>query len=97
MHMPSRSGRGSPGCDDGWLGHRPRVAVKLPTDLVAELRHTYPNEVREARPLDQRYWVAIPLGAHVPDSELSELLAVSYRDVVARLPRSRRPSARDPR
>ena len=60
--------------DDGWLGHGPRVAVKLPADLVAELRHTYPDSVSTAQPLDQRYWLAIPLGTLIPDSELSGLL-----------------------
>ena len=83
--------------DDGWLGHGPRVAVKLSADLVAELRHTYPDSVSTAQPLDQRYWLAIPLGALIPDSELSGLLTSAYREVVAHLPRSRRPSARGPR
>jgi predicted DNA-binding protein (MmcQ/YjbR family) len=77
--------------DDGWLGHGPRMAVKLPADLVTELRHTYPSDVHDARPLDQQYWVTVPLGAAVPDTEVAELLAVSYREVVARLPRNRRP------
>ncbi len=84
--------------DAGWLGRGPRMAVKLPADLVAELRHAYPGQVRPARPLDQRFWVTIPLGAAIPDSEGCELLALSYREVVARLPRSRRPvdHTRDP-
>ena len=38
----------------GWLGQGPRMAVKLPAELVAELRHAYPGQVRPARPLDQR-------------------------------------------
>ena len=82
----------------GWLGHGPRMAVKLPAGLVTELRHAYPGQVRPARPLDQRFWVTIPLGAAIPDSEARELLALSYREVVARLPRSRRPvdHTRDP-
>jgi hypothetical protein len=28
--------------DAGWLGRGPRIAVKLPADLVTELHHTYP-------------------------------------------------------
>ena len=82
----------------GWLGQGPRMAVKLPAGLVTELRHAYPGQVRPAQPLDQRYWVTIPLGAAIPDSEIWELLALSYREVLARLPRSRRPidHTRDP-
>lgn len=80
------------------IGHKarqPRIAVKLPADLVGELRHTYPDSVSAARPLDQRYWVTIRLDAPIPDSELSELLTDSYREVLAHLPRSLRPSARE--
>jgi len=77
--------------NDGWLGQGPRMAVKLPAGLVTELRHAYPGQVRPARPLDQRFWVTFPLGAAIPDSEIWELLTLSYHEVVARLPRSRRP------
>ena len=87
-----------PLADTGWLGHGARMAVKLPADLVTEMRHAYPDQVRPARPLDQRYWVSIPLGAAIPDTEVWELLALPYREVVARLPRNRRPIdySRDP-
>ena len=78
--------------DAGWLGQWARTAVKLPADLVTELQHAYPGQVRPARPLDQRYWVTIPLAANIPDSEIRELLTVSYHEVVARLPRKRRPA-----
>lgn len=76
----------------GWLGRGPRMAVKLPADLVIELGDTYPGEVHPARPLDQRYWIAVPLDGSVPDSEIDELLAVSYREVFTRLPRRLRSS-----
>src|SRR5260370_41508602 len=36
------------------------MAVKLPAELVIELRHAYPGQVRPARPLDQRFWVTEP-------------------------------------
>ena len=78
--------------NDGWLGQGARMAVKLPAGLVTELRHVYLGQVRPARPLDQRFWVTIPLGAAIPDSEARELLALSYSDVAARPPRSRRPT-----
>jgi predicted DNA-binding protein (MmcQ/YjbR family) len=80
--------------DTGWLGRGARIAVKLPPDLITELRHSYPDQVRTARPLDQRYWLTIPLGATIPDGEVVQLLALSYREVVARLPRNRRPTDR---
>lgn len=76
--------------DAGWLGQGARAAVKLPAGLVTELHHAYPGQVRPARPLDQRYWVTIPLAANIPDSEIRELLTVSYHEVVARPP-PRRP------
>ena len=36
--------------------------------------------------------MTIPLGAAAPDSEALELLALSHGEVLARLPRSRRPT-----
>lgn len=77
--------------DAGWLGQGAQMAVKLPADLVTELHHTYPGQVDPARPLDQRCWVTIPLAGNIPDSEICELLTLSYHEVVARLPRNRRP------
>jgi predicted DNA-binding protein (MmcQ/YjbR family) len=77
--------------DVGWLGQGARMAVKLPADLVTELQHTHPGQVGPARPLDQRYWVTIPLAGNIPDGEICELLTLSYHEVVARLPRKRRP------
>ena len=79
--------------DAGWLGQGARMAVKLPADLVTELRHAYPGRVRSARPLNQRYWVTIPLAANIPDSEVCELLTLSYHEVAGRLPRDRRPTS----
>jgi predicted DNA-binding protein (MmcQ/YjbR family) len=68
------------------------MAVRLPADLVTELQHAYPDQVHPARPLDQRYWMTIPLDTAIPDHEISQLLAVSYQEVTARLPRKRRPN-----
>jgi predicted DNA-binding protein (MmcQ/YjbR family) len=78
--------------DAGWLGQGARMVVKLPADVVTELHHAYPGQARTARPLDQRYWVTIPLAANIPDSEISELLTLSYHEVVTCLPRNRRPT-----
>ena len=67
---------------------RHRVAVRL----------SPPGGPRTA-PSASAFWVTIPLGAAIPDSEARELLALSYGEVLARLPRSRRPTdhTSDPR
>jgi predicted DNA-binding protein (MmcQ/YjbR family) len=78
--------------ETGWLGRGARVAVKLPPDLVAELRDAYPDQVSSARPLDERYWLAVRVGTSMPESEMAELLAMSYDEVVQHLPRRHRPN-----
>jgi predicted DNA-binding protein (MmcQ/YjbR family) len=82
-----------PLADSGWLGNGVRVAVKAPPDVVAELRDAFPAEVSEARPLHQRYWVAIKVGAAVSDEEVVELVQRSHAEVVSRLPQRLRPIA----
>ena len=81
--------------DAGWLGQGARVALKARPDVVDDLRHAYPADVRDARPLDQRYWVTIRLGGAISDDELVELVAASYAEVVAGLPRRLRPPTHD--
>jgi len=36
--------------------------------------------------------VTVPLDAAIPDSEADDLLALSYHQVIMRLPRNRRPT-----
>jgi predicted DNA-binding protein (MmcQ/YjbR family) len=72
--------------DAGWLGQGPRMAVKLPADLVTELRHTYPGQVGPARPLDERYWVHDPSCREHPRQR-------DLRTACAVLPRGCRPPA----
>src|SRR6266487_6458119 len=67
----------------GWFGHGIRVALKARPEVVADLRHVYPSDVRGARPLDERYWVAICLGGKIGDGEVRELLDSSYTAVVS--------------
>lgn len=81
-----------PLADPGWIGTGVRVAVKAPPEVVMELRSAFPTEVGSARPLHERYWVAIKLGGAVSDGEVAELVERSYAEVVARLPRRLRPS-----
>ncbi len=67
----------------GWLGHGGRVAVRLPPRRLPPRRppsftaHTG-GQVHAARPLDERYWLTIPIGATIPDREVADLLAASY-------------------
>jgi predicted DNA-binding protein (MmcQ/YjbR family) len=77
--------------DAGWLGDGVRVAIKASATSVLDLRRVYPADVASAAPLDQRYWGTIRLGRAVPDLEVLDLLADSYRAVVARLPKRLRP------
>jgi predicted DNA-binding protein (MmcQ/YjbR family) len=51
--------------------------------------------VRPARPLDERYWLTIQVGAGIPDSEVGNLLAASYEEVLRRLPKRSRPDRSD--
>ena len=67
------------------------VALKgRPEDLV-ELRAAYPDDVGKAPHLSPTHWVRVALPGAVPDDELRELLAQSYRLVVAGLPVAQRP------
>ena len=67
------------------------VALKLPPDDVPELRAAYPQAVGDAPYLSRRHWVRVTLDGTVPDDELAQLVEVSYRLVVAALPRAQRP------
>ncbi len=62
--------------ETGWLGRGARVA----------------DQVSSARPLDERYWLAVRVGTSMPESEMAELLAMSYNEVVQHLPRRHRPN-----
>ena len=68
------------------------VSLKVDPDEGAELRAAYDGVVGHAPYLSKRHWVRVRLTGAVPDDELRELVAGSYRLVVAGLPRSRRPA-----
>jgi predicted DNA-binding protein (MmcQ/YjbR family) len=67
------------------------VSLKVAPADGAELRLAYPDAVGDAPYLSKRHWVRVALDGTVPDDELRELVAGSYRLVVAGLPRSARP------
>ncbi|MGH4017526.1 MAG: MmcQ/YjbR family DNA-binding protein [Pseudonocardiaceae bacterium] len=60
---------------------------------AAEWRQRYPGTV-SVMPYIGRYgWNTVELDGTVPDEEIVELIDESYDDVVARLPKSKRPQA----
>lgn len=58
-----------------------------------ELVETYPDDVWKMAYIGRSGWNTVRLGGAVPDDEVLELVDTSYETVVAKLPRSRRPSA----
>ncbi|HEY2764945.1 MAG TPA: MmcQ/YjbR family DNA-binding protein [Pseudonocardiaceae bacterium] len=72
-----------------------RLGVKCgPTaEAAAEWRQRYPDAV-SVMPYIGRYgWNTVALDGTVPDDEVIELVDASYDDVVARLPKAKRPAA----
>ena len=64
----------------------PRVAVKLPPDESAELRIRY-DGIRPAYHMNKTYWISIALDGTVLNSEVENMLDLSYQLV---LPKSKR-------
>jgi predicted DNA-binding protein (MmcQ/YjbR family) len=62
-------------------------------DEADELVDTYPDDVSKMAYLGRSGWNTVRLGGAVPDDEILELIDTSYDTIVAKLPKSRRPSA----
>lgn len=62
-------------------------------DDADELIERYPAEVSVMAYIGRYGWNTIRTDAAVPDEDLIDLIDASYSDVVARLPRSKRPGA----
>jgi predicted DNA-binding protein (MmcQ/YjbR family) len=73
---------------DGALG----VKCGRDADEAAELRLRYPLSVSVSPYIGRFGWNRVALDGAVPDDELRELVDASYDAVVAKLPRSRRPT-----
>ncbi|WP_337590295.1 MmcQ/YjbR family DNA-binding protein, partial [Kribbella antibiotica] len=58
-----------------------------------ELVDTYPDDVSKMPYIGRSGWNTVRFGGAVPDDEVFELIDASYETVVAKLPRSRRPTA----
>jgi predicted DNA-binding protein (MmcQ/YjbR family) len=66
------------------------VTLKVDPETGDSLRATYPAAISSPPYLSKRHWVRIALDGTVPDDELRELLADSYRLVVKGLTRAQR-------
>lgn len=70
------------------------LGVKCGRDIdeAAELRDRYPNDVTAMAYIGRFGWNTVQIDGAVPPDELYELVDASYDAVVAKLPRSKRPS-----
>jgi predicted DNA-binding protein (MmcQ/YjbR family) len=75
------------GLHGGGLG----VKCGRDTEESAELRLRYPDDVTVMAYIGRYGWNSVRLGGAVPGDELRELVDDSYDQVVARLPRAKRP------
>lgn len=66
----------------------PRIAVKLPPDIGEELRERMPG-VRPAYHMNKRHWNDLYL-AQLPSDFVREQIYLSYRTVIAGLPKKLR-------
>lgn len=66
------------------------VSLKVEPEAGEALRSTYPKAVTHAPYLNKKLWVRVSLDGTVPDDELRELLAESYRLVVQGLTKAQR-------
>ncbi|MGH3795338.1 MAG: MmcQ/YjbR family DNA-binding protein [Pseudonocardiaceae bacterium] len=69
-----------------------RLGVKCGA-TAEEWRQRYPGSVSVMPYLGRYGWNSVVLDGTVPDEEILELIDGSYDDVVARLPKSKRPRA----
>lgn len=69
------------------------VGVKCgPTaEAAAEWRDRYPDAITASSYIGRYGWNTVALGRDVPPDEVLELIDTSYDNVVARLPKARRP------
>ncbi|NKY84569.1 MmcQ/YjbR family DNA-binding protein [Nocardia veterana] len=56
-----------------------------------EFVHIYPDEVSASAYIGRYGWNTIRLGGAVSDAEVHELIDQSYAEIVAKLPKSKRP------
>jgi predicted DNA-binding protein (MmcQ/YjbR family) len=64
------------------------MSVKCDPELARILRERYPAAVTVPRYLNKQLWNQVDLESAVPDDEIEEMIAHSYDQVVAKLPKS---------
>jgi predicted DNA-binding protein (MmcQ/YjbR family) len=60
-------------------------------DDAREWRDQYPDDVKVSAYIGRYGWNTFTVGSAISDAELREAIDASYDDIVARLPRSKRP------
>jgi predicted DNA-binding protein (MmcQ/YjbR family) len=78
-----------------FLGGGESVGIKCGANReeADELVATYPADVSKMAYIGRSGWNTVRLGGAVPDDEILELVDASYAIVVAKLPKSRRPTS----
>jgi predicted DNA-binding protein (MmcQ/YjbR family) len=66
------------------------MSVKCDPELARILRERYPQAVAAPRYLNKQLWNQVNLEGAVPDGEIEEMIAHSYEQVVAKLPKTAR-------
>jgi predicted DNA-binding protein (MmcQ/YjbR family) len=71
------------------LGEEPSINLKCDPEKAVALREQYPS-VLPGYHMNKRYWNTVLLDGSVQDILLKEWIDHSYREVVGKLPKSRR-------
>ena len=70
-----------------------RVNLKCDPELVTELRERYPA-VLPGYHMNKKHWNSIMMDHSIPDSLLKEWIRHSYEQVLAKLPKSKKPAGK---
>ena len=62
-------------------------------DEADEWLHRYPDDASVMAYIGRSGWNTLTVGGAIPDDEIREAIDASYETVVAKLPKSRRPTA----
>ena len=69
----------------------PQVSLKCDPDLAEGLRRTHPA-VRPGYHLNKRHWNTVTVDGSLPDDEVRAMIDHSWEQVVAGMPRAKRPA-----
>jgi predicted DNA-binding protein (MmcQ/YjbR family) len=77
-----------------FLGGEEAVGLKCgrTRDEADEWLHRFPRDARSSPYIGRFGWNVLTIGGAIPDAELLEALDASYDQIVAGLPKARRPS-----